>query len=264
MASDELFSERRLPKTLDLTGRRALVTGGSRGIGRAIALALASRGASVAVSYAQNGDAARGVCAEIEALGGRAFATGFDVGDAAQVEDALKRVVEALGGLDILVNNAGVSIDALLMRVQEDDWDRLERTNLRGALLCSRAAARVLLKAKARGRIVNISSVVGERGNAGQAMYAATKAGLIGMTKSLAREFAPRGVTVNVVSPGYIETDMTSEALKDAARASLLQQIPLARVGTPDEIAEAVAFLASDAAAYITGHVLRVNGGLHI
>jgi len=249
---------------MDLSGRRVLVTGGSRGIGRAIALSMAARGATLAVSYSSKPDAARRVCAEIEALGGQGIAVGFDVGDAEQVDAAVKSVAEKLGGIDILVNNAGISIDALLMRVQESDWDKLERTNLRGTLLCSRAAVRYILKARGRGRIINITSVVGEQGNGGQAMYAATKAGVIGITKSLAKEFAGRGVTVNAVAPGYIETDMTNDALRDDARASLVQQIPLARVGTPEEVAEVVAFLASDAASYITGHVLRVNGGLQI
>ena len=253
-----------LPASLDLTGRRALVTGGSRGIGRAIALSLASRGAHVAITYARSESAAGEVCRQIESAGGTAIAVGFDVGKADEVERGIKDVVTRLGGLDILVNNAGVSIDALLMRAREEDWDALERTNLRGTLLCCKAAARSLLRAKGQGRIINLTSVVGEQGNVGQTMYAATKAGIIGMTKSMARELASRGVTVNAVAPGFIETDMTAASLEGEARTKLLEQIPLARVGRPDEIAEAVAFLASDAAAYITGHVLRVNGGLLI
>jgi 3-oxoacyl-[acyl-carrier protein] reductase len=253
-----------LPDALALVGRRALVTGASRGIGRAIALVLAERGADVAVGFTRNEAAAQEVCAAIEALGRRSIAVGFDVGDAEAVDRAVKTTVEALGGLEILVNNAGISIDALLMRAREEDWEALERTNLRGTLLCSKAAARHLLRAKARGRIVNLSSVVGEQGNAGQTMYAATKAGIIGMTKSMARELAGRGVTANAVAPGFIATDMTEAALAGEARDQLLAQIPLSRVGAPRDIAEAVAFLASDAAGYITGHVLRVNGGLHI
>ncbi len=255
---------RSLPAPLDLQGRRALVTGGSRGIGRAIALALAERGASVAINYARGEAAAIEVATTIREAGGTALTIGFDVGDSAAVDAGFKTVVEGFGGLDILVNNAGVSIDALLMRAREEDWETLQRVNLRGTLLCSKAAARHLLRARAKGRIINLTSVVGEQGNAGQTMYAATKAGVIGMTKSMARELASRGVTVNAVAPGFIETDMTSAALQGDARDALLKNIPLGRVGAPDEIAQTVAFLASDAAAYITGHVMRVNGGLHI
>ncbi len=255
---------RALPSALDLGGRRALVTGGSRGIGRAIAITLASRGAAVAVNYARGEAAAAEVVSEIEAAGGTATAVGFDVSDADAVTAGFKQVTESLGGLDILVNNAGISIDALVMRVKEEDWESLQRVNLRGTLLCSKAAARSLLRAKTAGRIINLTSVVGEQGNAGQTMYAATKAGVIGMTKSMAREFASRGCTVNAVAPGFIETDMTDAALQGDARDALVGNIPLGRIGAPSDIAEAVAYLASDAAAYITGHVLRVNGGLLI
>jgi 3-oxoacyl-[acyl-carrier protein] reductase len=251
-------------EALSLTGRHALVTGGSRGIGRAIATTLAARGAKVAVNYSRGEAAAREVCEAVEAAGGTAIAVGFDVGDAAAVDRGVKEVVDRLGGLEILVNNAGISIDALLMRAREVDWERLERVNLRGTLLCCKAVSRQLLRAKATGRIVSLTSVVGEQGNTGQTMYAMTKAGIIGLTKSLAREFASRGVTVNAVAPGFIETDMTAAALQGGAREALLGQIPLGRVGAPQEVAEAVAFLVSDAAAYVTGHVLRVNGGLMI
>lgn len=240
------------------------MTGGSRGIGRAIALTLAGRGAAVAVNFARSEDAAREVCEQIEGAGGRAIAVGFDVADAAAVNAGVKRVADEFGGLHVLVNNAGVSIDALLMRARDEDFQRLLDINLKGALHCSRAAARYLLRARARGRVVNLTSVVGEQGNTGQAMYAATKAGIIGLTKSMAREFSGRGITVNAVSPGFIETDMTAASVQGDARDALLKQIPLGRIGGPDEIAEAVAFLASPAAGYITGHVLRVNGGLLI
>lgn len=249
---------------LALTGRVALVTGASRGIGRAIARTLAARGAVVAVNYSQREDAARELCDLIAADGGKAIAVGFDVADPAAVEAGIARVAQELGGLHILVNNAGVSVDALLLRASVDDFGRLLDINLKGAFLCCKAAARHLLRARADGRIINISSVVGEQGNAGQAMYAAAKAGILGLTKSLARELASRGVTVNAVTPGFIDTDMTAAALQGEAREALLKQIPLARIGRPEEVAEAVAFLAAPAASYITGHILRVNGGLLI
>lgn len=249
---------------LSLAGRVALVTGASRGIGRAIARTLAARGAVVAVNYSQREDAARELCEEIASTGGKAIAVGFDVADAAAVDAGVARVVAEFGGLQILVNNAGISIDALLMRANPDDFSRLLDINLKGAFLCCKAASRHLLRARADGRIINIGSVVGEQGNAGQSMYAAAKAGLLGLTRSLARELASRGVTVNAVTPGFIDTDMTAAALQGDARAALLKQIPLARIGAPEEVAEAVAFLAAPAAGYITGHILRVNGGLLI
>ncbi len=251
-----------LPPSLSLHGRVALVTGGSRGIGKAIAETLAARGASVAVNYARNEDAAAAVCAAIREAGGEAIAVGFDVADEAAVKAGLERVADELGGLQILVNNAGISVDALLLRAKPEDLRRILAVNLEGAFACSRLAARALLKAKAAGRIINVSSVVGETGNAGQSMYAASKAGLLGLTKSLALELASRGVTVNAVTPGFIETDMTDAALHGDAREQLLRKIPLGRIGAAAEVAEAVAWLASPAAAYVTGHVLRVNGGL--
>lgn len=253
-----------LPQSLSLAGRRALVTGGSRGIGRAIATTLASRGAAVAVNYVSSEGPAQEVCEEIRAAGGTAMAVGFDVGDSAAAEAGIKKVVEELGGLDILVNNAGISIDALLMRAKLEDFQKILRINLEGAFTCSKAAARHLLRARANGRIINLSSVVGETGNAGQAMYAASKAGLIGLTKSIAQEVASRGITVNAVAPGFIETDMTESSVQGKAREALLANIPLGRIGQAAEVAETVAFLASSGAGYITGHVLRVNGGLAI
>ncbi len=251
-----------LPASLSLTDRVALVTGASRGIGRAIAGTLAARGATVVVNYSRSGDAATEVCREIQAAGGRAIALGFDVADSEAVDAGVKQIVEQLGGLHILVNNAGISIDALLLRAKVEDLRKILSVNLEGAFSCSRAAARYLLKARAKGRIINISSVVGETGNAGQTMYAASKAGLIGLTKSMAKELAPRSVTVNAVTPGFIATDMTDASLQGDARDKLLAQIPLKRIGEGQDVAEAVAWLASPAAAYVTGHVLRVNGGM--
>lgn len=251
-----------LPASLSLTDTVALVTGASRGIGRAIAATLAARGAVVAVNYARSEDAAAELCREIQSAGGRAVAVGFDVSDEEAVNAGVKQIVSELGGLHILVNNAGISIDALLLRAKSEDLRKILAINLEGAFNCSRAAARYLLKARAKGRIVNISSVVGETGNGGQSMYAASKAGLIGLTKSMAQELAARGVTVNAVTPGFIETDMTDAALQGDAREALLAKIPLGRIGQGQDIAEAVAWLASPAAAYVTGHVLRVNGGM--
>jgi 3-oxoacyl-[acyl-carrier protein] reductase len=245
-----------------LSGRVALVTGGSRGIGRAIAVALGRRGATVVVNYASRTDAAEETVAQIAAAGGTAVTCGFDVSDAAATAAAIKQIGKDHGGLHILVNNAGVAINGLLLRFKDSDWERVMAINLAGSFRCARAAAPLLLRAKDRGRIINIGSVVGETGNAGQAAYAASKAGLIGLTKALAKELAPRGVCVNAVTPGYIATDMTDEHLPEDQRDKLLESIPLGRIGTPEDVAGAVAFLAGPEAGYITGEVLRINGGL--
>lgn len=245
-----------------LQGKTALVTGASRGIGRAIAIALGRRGAKVIINYASREEAAREAAKAVEDAGGQAAVVGFDVANGAAVTEAVKAIGKDHGGLDILVNNAGVAINGLLMRYSDDQWQKSLNTNLGGAFNCTRAAAMLLLKAKDAGRIINITSVVGEMGNGGQAAYAASKAGLIGLTMATAKELASRGVTCNAVAPGFIETDMTAEHLPEAQRAKLLEGIPLGRIGRADEVADLCAFLAGPEAAYITGQVLRVNGGL--
>jgi 3-oxoacyl-[acyl-carrier protein] reductase len=245
-----------------LQGKVALVTGASRGIGRAIAVALGRRGAKVIINYASREDAARDAANEVEAVGGQAALAGFDVANSTAVTDSIKALAKEHGGLDILVNNAGVAVNGLLMRYSDEQWAKSINTNLGGAFNCTRAAATMLLKAKESGRIINITSVVGEMGNGGQAAYAASKAGLIGLTMATAKELASRGITCNAVAPGFIETDMTAEHLPEAQRAKLLEGIPLGRIGRAEEVADMVAFLAGPEAAYVTGQVLRVNGGL--
>ena len=238
----------------------ALVTGGSRGIGRAIALRLAEAGASVAIC-SRNLDAAQAVGDEISARGGNVLVRQSDVADAAQVDQLVKDVIATLGSLDVLVNNAGINRDNLLMRMKEEEWDRVMDINLKGTFNCCKAAARPMIKARG-GRIVNISSVVGISGNPGQANYAASKAGLIGFTKTLARELASRNITANVVAPGLIsETGMTS-VLPSQVMDQMLAQVPLGRPGMPEDVAQAVLFLSSDHAAYITGQVIQVDGGM--
>ncbi len=242
-------------------GRVSLVTGASRGIGRAIARALAQEGATVFVGAR---DAARvaEVVSEIAQEGGKAVAVALDVADRASVDAALKAILEAQGRIDHLVNNAGITRDNLLLRMKKEEWDDVLSTNLTGTYLCTQAVLKPMLKQRS-GRIVNVTSVVGLTGNAGQANYAASKAGIVGFTKAVAREVASRSITVNAVAPGFIETDMTA-AMTDKARESLIPSIPLGRVGRPEDIASAVAFLVSDAAAYITGQVLGVDGGFHM
>jgi 3-oxoacyl-[acyl-carrier protein] reductase len=248
--------------TAGLAGKTALVTGSSRGIGRAIALELARLGARVVVNYRGAAEQAHAVCAEIEGQGGRAIAVGADVSLAADVDRLFAAAAEALGPVHILVNNAGVTRDNLLLRMGEADWDTVLDTNLKAAFLCTRAALRGMLRER-WGRVVNVSSVSALGAIAGQANYAASKAGLIALTRTLAREIGARGITVNAVAPGYVETEMTA-SLSAQARQQLVDRIALDRLGTAEDVAHAVAFLCSDAAAYITGHVLVVDGGLSL
>lgn len=244
-----------------LTGKVALVTGASRGIGRAIALTLANYGANVIVNYNGSKERAEEVVKEIqEKTGQKAVAIQANVAETADIEKLFTESIAAFGRIDILVNNAGITKDNLILRMTEEEFDAVIDTNLKGAFLCMKQAAKLMLKQKS-GRIVNIASISGIIGNAGQTNYAAAKAGMIGMTKSLAKELASRGITVNAVAPGAIRTDMT-DVLSDKVKEGMIAQIPLSRFGEPEEIAEAVAFLASDKAAYITGQTLQVNGGM--
>jgi 3-oxoacyl-[acyl-carrier protein] reductase len=244
---------------MDLTGRIAIVTGASRGIGRGIALRLARQGAHVVA--AARGENARPVVDEIAAAGGLAQAEALDVTEPGGADALVARTLERHGRIDVLVNNAGITRDQLMLRMKRDDWDAVIATNLTGAFVLTQAVLKPMIRQRG-GRIICISSVVGQSGNPGQANYAASKAGLIGFAKAVALEVASRGVTVNVVAPGMIETDMT-RAITEAAREEWASKIPLRRLGTPDDIAAAVCFLASDEAAYITGHVLAVNGGMY-
>jgi 3-oxoacyl-[acyl-carrier protein] reductase len=245
---------------MNFSGKTAIVTGGSRGIGRAVCLELAKGGANVVLCYAGNEGAANDTVAACEALGAKALAVRCNVANAGEVKDLVDAAVKTFGRVDILVNNAGITRDGLLMTMKEEDFDAVVATNLRGTFLAMRAVARPMMRQR-YGRIVNLSSVVGLRGNAGQVNYAASKAGVIGMTKSLAKELASRNVTVNAVAPGFIETDMTA-AMPEAAKTATLGAIPMQRLGAAEDVARAVAFLASDEAAYITGQVLAIDGGM--
>lgn len=245
---------------MDFKGKVALVTGGSRGIGRAIALELGRLGASVMINYNQSADAAEGVKVEIESAGAKAAIYQADVSDFAQADALVKKTIESFGDLHILVNNAGITRDGLIMTMSESDWDAVIETNLKSTFNCSKPAVRYMMR-KRYGRIINISSISGVMGNAGQTNYSASKAGQIGLTKALAREVAARNVTVNAIAPGFIETDIW-ETVPEDIQKNLIDVIPLGRVGEAGEIAQAVAFLASDHAGYITGHVLAVDGGI--
>ncbi|WP_257350128.1 3-oxoacyl-[acyl-carrier-protein] reductase [Pseudalkalibacillus decolorationis] len=243
-----------------LTGKNALVTGASRGIGRAIALELAKQGASVAVNYSGSEEKARKVVEEIQQNGGTAFAIQADVSSSDSVSAMIKEVTTTFGSLDILVNNAGITRDNLLMRMKEEEWDAVINTNLKGVFNCTKAVTRPMMKQRS-GRIINIASIVGVSGNPGQANYVAAKAGVIGLTKTTAKELSSRGITVNAVAPGFIETDMT-DTLDTNVKDEMLKQIPLARLGRPEDIAAAVKFLASDESGYITGQTLHIDGGM--
>jgi 3-oxoacyl-[acyl-carrier protein] reductase len=246
---------------MSLTGKKALITGASRGIGKAVAMKLAAEGADVIVT-ATSLDRAKQTADQITLLGRKAIPVKVDVSVASDVEALFQVVVEEFGSLDILVNNAGITRDGLLMRMKDEDWDSVLDVNLKGTFLCTREAIKLMAKAKS-GRIVTISSVVGEMGNAGQANYCASKAGIIGFTKAVAREYAKRNITVNAVAPGFVETDMTG-VLTDGVRDELLKQIPVNRFGSPEDIANAVYYLVSDLGSYVTGQVLAVNGGMHM
>ncbi|WP_404409107.1 3-oxoacyl-[acyl-carrier-protein] reductase [Jeotgalibacillus malaysiensis] len=245
---------------MKLEGKNAIVTGASRGIGRSIAIELAKNGANVVVNYSGNEEKAKETAKEVEAAGTKALVFKADVSNADDVQAMLKETISTFGSIDILVNNAGITKDNLLMRMKEADWDQVMDINLKSVFLTTKAAARPMMKQR-RGKIINVSSIVGVMGNAGQANYVASKAGVIGLTKTSAKELAPRGITVNAVAPGFIETDMTGELSEDV-QAAMKQMIPLERFGQPEDIAKAVVFLASDDADYITGQTIHIDGGM--
>lgn len=245
---------------MGLTGKCAVVTGASRGIGRAIALQLASQGARVVVNYSGSADKAQQVVEEIKAIGGEAIAVQANVADGESVQQLMQTALQAYGSIDILVNNAGITRDNLLIRMKDDEWDDVLNTNLKGVFLCTKTVARQMMKQRA-GRIINISSIVGVVGNPGQANYVAAKAGVIGLTKTTAQELASRNILVNAIAPGFITTEMT-DSLPEELKQAMLKQIPLAKLGQPEDIAKAVAFFASDGANYITGQTLQVDGGM--
>jgi 3-oxoacyl-[acyl-carrier protein] reductase len=247
---------------MSLEGQVGLVTGGSRGIGRAIVLALGHKGAHVIINYRDNHAAATETLHELVKRGGRGELGQFDISNEGQIEEAVKKIVDQHKKIDILVNNAGVTSDKLLIRMKSEDWDEVVGTNLKGTIFCTKAVSRVMIRQR-YGRIINLSSVVGQMGNAGQSLYASTKSGIIGFTKAIAREVASRGITVNAVAPGFIETEMTGQ-LSTKLQEEFLRSIPLGRFGTCEEVAELVIFLTGAGAGYITGQVLNVNGGLYM
>lgn len=249
-------------KGIFMENKVAIVTGGSRGIGASIAKDLARQGATVIINYASNADAANKVVAEIAEFGGKAEAVKFDVSNEEAVNLAIDEVIKKYSKIDILVNNAGISVDSLFVRTKTDDWAKTLDINLNGCFYCARAASKHMMKART-GRIINISSVIGEMGNAGQVAYSTSKAGLLGFTKSLARELASRGITVNAITPGYITTDMTG-ALNEAQTTAIMEKIPCNRLGSPEDISSLVGFLAGDSSSYITGQVIGVNGGMYM
>ena len=243
--------------------RVALVTGGSRGIGKSICERLAADGLKVFINYRSNQSSADQIANEILQRGGKATSIGFDVADSNSVSEAIDQIVREEGGIDVLVNNAGVSIDSLILRAKEEDWQNIMDINLKGAFVCSKLSLKTMIRRKNTGRIINLTSVVGQMGSAGQTMYAASKSGVIGLTKSLAKEVASRAITVNAVAPGFVQTDMTDE-LSDEQKNQILTGIPLRRWAEPEEIASVVSFLASAKSSYITGQVISVNGGMYL